>query len=190
MLDDGHLDRLVWCRGRRLGLAEQRVVPTKWPGLGPLRLALSVRVFDDDAHPVCAVVVSEIAHQPHARMRHLDDRGDALRRAQPQDRHVRRRRDGIAVERDDAKHVTGQRQAADFGRTGIQHVEQHALSLLHADRVAMAEHLAVDAEEFVACLEALGCSLLSSSAAFPDLLQRFERCAGEHVHRHVAAAAE
>ena len=47
------------------------------------------------------------------------------------------------------KDVAGQSEAADFARAGVQHMEQDALALLDPDRVAMPQHLAVDAEEFV-----------------------------------------
>ena len=100
-------------------------------------------------------------------------RGDALGRAEPEHRHVRRRRHRIAVERDDAEDVAGQREAADFGRAGIEHVEQHTFALLDADGLAVTEHPAIDAEQLVADLEALGLLLrllvgrLSRSAAVP-----------------------
>jgi hypothetical protein len=56
---------------------------------------------------VLAVVVGEVAHQPHAGMRHLDDGGDALGGGQPQERHGGWRGYRVTIERDDAKHMAG-----------------------------------------------------------------------------------
>ena len=123
-------------------------------------------------------------------MIHFDDRRDALGRAEPEHRHVRLRRHRIAVERDDAEDVAGQSEAADLGRARIEHVEQHAFALLHADRFAVTEHPAIDAEQLVADFEALGFLLRFLVGRLSHLLQRLERSAGQHVHRHVAAAAE
>ena len=54
----------------------------------------------------------------------------------------------------------------------------------------MTEHPAIDAEQLVADFEALGFLLRFLVGGLSHLLQRLERSAGEHVHRHVAAAAE
>ena len=122
-------------------------------------------------------------------MVHLDDRRDALGGAEPEHRDFRRCRHRIAVERDDLEHMARQREAADFAGAGIEHVKQHALALLHADRLAMAQHLAVDAEQVVADFVALRPRVLFVGL-LADLLQLLERRADQHVHRHVAAAAE
>jgi len=52
---------------------------------------------------VLPVVISEIAYDPDARMIHFHNGGDSFRRAQPQDRYLRRVRNRIAIERDDLK---------------------------------------------------------------------------------------
>src|SRR5208282_1299754 len=53
----------------------------------------------------------------------------------------------------------------------------------------MPEHPAVDAEEVIADFVTLGPLELFVSL-FPDLLQRFNRCANQHIHCHVAATTE
>ena len=63
-------------------------------------------------------------------------------------------------------------------RAGVEHVEQHALALLHADRFAVTEHAAVDGEQLVADLVALRSSpVASSSAASAHLLAAPRRAA-------------
>ena len=54
-----------------------------------LRLAVVARILHDDPHAVTAIVIREITHDPNAGMIHLDDRGNALRRSEPQHRHFR-----------------------------------------------------------------------------------------------------
>jgi hypothetical protein len=49
-----------------------------------------------------------------------------------------------------------QRQAADLAGARVEHVKQHPLTLLDADRFALAQHFAVDTEEAVADFVALG----------------------------------
>src|SRR5262245_49492563 len=80
-------------------------------------------------------------------------------------------------------------QAADFGRAGVEHVKHHPLTLLDADRLALTQHLAVDAEKVVADLIALGAGKLLVSLG-PNLLQLVDWRTDEHVHLHVAATAE
>ena len=57
---------------------------------------------------------------------------------------------GIAIERYNLEGVSGQGEAANFRRASIQDVKKHALTLLHADGLAVAEHAAVDGEGCVA----------------------------------------
>ena len=111
-------------------------------------------------------------------MLHFDDRRDALSRAEPEHGHLRLCRHRIAVERNDAEDMAGESEAADFGRARIQHMEQHPFAPLYADRVAVPEHPAIDAEQVVAHLESFGfllrflvgglpicCSVLSGAPA-------------------------
>jgi len=88
-----------------------------------LRLAAVARVFDDDAHAMLAVVVSEIAHDPDAWMVHADDRRNPLGGAEPEGRDVSRRRDRIAVKRDDMELMARKGEAADLAGAGIKDVE-------------------------------------------------------------------
>jgi hypothetical protein len=53
----------------------------------------------------------------------------------------------------------------------------------------MSAHLSVDAEESVARLEPFGGAFARCIGGLSHILQRLERRAREHVHRHVAAAA-
>jgi hypothetical protein len=71
----------------------------------------------------------------------------------------------------------------------IEHVEQHPFTLLDADGLAVTEHPAIDAEQVVADLEALGFLRRRRVRRLAHPLQLRERSAGQHVHRHVAAAA-
>src|SRR3974390_1267519 len=84
VFDDRHLDCLIGRGGRRIRFAKARVVPAERLGLYPLRLALGARVFNDNAHAMLAVVIGQVAHDPHADMIHLDNGGDAFRPADPE----------------------------------------------------------------------------------------------------------
>ena len=55
----------------------------------------------------CSRSSLDVAENPDAGMRHLDDRRDALGGAEPEHRHVDGRRERIAVERDDLERVPG-----------------------------------------------------------------------------------
>ena len=59
-----------------------------------------------------AIIIGEIAYDPDTRMIHFHNGGDTFSRAQPQDRDLRRIRNGIAIEREDLKRVARQRKAA------------------------------------------------------------------------------
>ena len=143
-----------------LGMTEVSVVPLERLRRDPLGLALRSCVLDDDAHAMAAVVVSKVAHHPDAGVAHLDDGGDALRRTQPQAWHAHWRGKGIAVHGDDGERVTGQRETANLAGAAVEHMEKHTLPLFYADRLAVAEHPAVDGEgvvaDFVTMLVAFG----------------------------------
>ena len=49
----------------------------------------------------------------------------------------------VAVQRDHLELMAGERDAAVFDRAGVEEVHQHALALLHADRLARAEALSL-----------------------------------------------
>jgi hypothetical protein len=66
-------------------------------------LSAATSVFNDTAHAVPAIIIGEIAYDPDARMIHFHNGADTFSRAQPQDRHLRRVRNGIAIESDDLK---------------------------------------------------------------------------------------
>jgi hypothetical protein len=66
--------------------------------------------------------------------------------------HDTGRRDRIAIECEHPKDMSGQREAADFRRARIEHVEQHTLAFLDPYEFASAEHSPVDAERVVAAL--------------------------------------
>src|SRR5512132_2548232 len=124
-------------------------------------------------------------------MVHLHDGRDALSSTEPQHRHVGGCWHRIAIERHYAKDVPRKREAADLGRARIEHMEQHALTLLHTERLASSPRLAVYAEQLVADLVAFGRALGLLVSLGPELLKLFDRFARcEHVHGHVAATAE
>jgi len=190
VLDDRYLDRLVGRAWHTIRPAKLRVIPAEWFRLDPLRLAFLLGVFDDYAHPVPPVVIRQIAHHPHAGMLHFDQCRDAFSSPEPEYRYIGLRRHGIAVERDNPKEMPRQSNAADLGRTRIEQMEQHALTRLHADRLTVPEHPAIDTEQLVTDLETLGFLLRFLVGGSPHLLQSLDGRAGEHVHRHIAAAAE
>jgi len=70
-----------------------------------------------------AVIIRQIAHDPNARMVHLDDGGDPFGRAQPKPWDARRLGKHVSIQGNDHEAVSGQGEAADFGRASIQHVE-------------------------------------------------------------------
>ena len=100
------------------------------------------------------------------------------------------RRHRIAVERDNPERMSGEREAAYLARAGIEHVEQHALTVLDVYRFAVTEHPAIDREQAVADLEALGFFLGRPVGRGAHFLQGLDRRARQRVHRHVAAATE
>ena len=91
-LDDQHLDRFIRSNGLGIGLAELRVIPMKRLRIGPLGVAFPSGIFDDNTHPVTAVVMVEVAHYPHARVIHVNNGRNSLGRSQPQHGDIRRRR--------------------------------------------------------------------------------------------------
>src|SRR5208282_6542587 len=101
--------------------------------------ALMPGIFDDHAHAMPPVVIREIAHDPHARMVHFDQRGEALGSSEPKDRHVRLRCNGIAVERHYPEAMPGQSETADLGRARIEDMEQNPFAHLHSDRLTVPE---------------------------------------------------
>src|SRR5712664_2313015 len=86
---EGHIERLIRCSGGVTSFRKARIVPFERPGGKPLRFAGLARVFDDNAHPVPAIIVVEVAHNPNARMIHFHDGGNALGCADPQHRNPR-----------------------------------------------------------------------------------------------------
>ena len=126
-------------------------------------------------------------------MIHLDDGGNALGCAQPEDGNIDGIRHGIAIERNNPEGVTGKREAANLGGAAVQHMKQDALALLHAHGLSVAEHAAVDGEGVVADLVALR-HAFGERGFHRRLALFFERLhAGgrrKGVHGHVSAAAE
>ena len=99
----------------------------------------------------------------------------------------------VSIQGNDGEAVSGQRQAADFGRASIQHMEQHALASLYPYGLAMTQHPPVDGEGTVANLEAVRGALRKRGfhRALASILEgSVYRCRGEKIHRHIAAAAE
>jgi hypothetical protein len=76
----------------------------------------------------------------------VDDRRNPFGGAEPQYRHVERFGHRVAVEGEDVERVSGQGEAAIFAGTGVEHMQQQSLALCDLDRVAVAEHGAVDRE--------------------------------------------
>ena len=72
----------------------------------------------------------------------------------PEHRHLCGISDRVAVQRDHAEGVPGQGQAAGFGGAAVEDMQQHPLTGLDANRIAVAEHPAVDGEPRVTDLVA------------------------------------
>ena len=187
------LDGFVRRGRRRIRRGEAAIVPLERWRLDPLRLAAVAGVLDHDAHAAVAIVIGQVAEYPHARTRHLDDGRNALGGAQPQHRHRRRVRHRVAVQRQHRERVAGQGQAADLGGAAIDDVQQHALAGTYADRLAVAEHAAVDRERLVADLIPVrrASGQRGLHRRFAALLQgRVAPVRLQEIHRHVAALAE
>src|ERR1700677_972826 len=189
-LDDRHLDRLVGWSRWGVDLSKTGVIPMEGLRLDPLGFPSTSRVLDDHAHSMPPIVLVQITEYPYAWLIHVNDGGDALGRAEPEHRDLRRRRNRITVQRHDAKDMAGQREASDLACAGIQHVHQDALARFDAQGFAKPKHLAVDGKTLVADFEAFGLLFRRLIGALPDLLQFADRIAREEVHRHVTATAE
>ena len=140
------------------------------------------------------VVVTQITEHPNTGPVHFHDRRHAFRRAEPEHRNFCGRRDRIAVEcHDHFERVPRKREAANLSGAAVEHVEQDALALLDANRLAVTEHAAVDREQPIADLVTLRLSLRQGRlhrrfARYLELFDSIVRC--KKIHRHVAAAAE
>src|SRR5207249_11282425 len=103
VLRDDPVDCFVRWRCSCTAPRETRVVPGTRRRSDPFRLSATTSVFNDTAHAVPAIIIGEIAYDPDARMVHFHNGGDSFSRAQPEDRHLRRVRNRIAIECDDLK---------------------------------------------------------------------------------------
>ncbi len=149
-------------RGLRGRLAEDRIVPTGFRRRRPLRRAVLIGVFDDNAQAAFAHRVLGRAHDPDAGLVHLHPGIDALARTQHQHVHRRRRGHRISVQRDHVEFVAGQRQMAVLDGAGVQKMKHHAFAGLHADRFARAERLVVDGKN-------IGRDFQAGAGAYPSL---------------------
>ena len=193
LFGEEHVDGFVGVGGGGPGGGEAEVVPLEGGRGSPEGLGLLIGVFDDDAHAVVAVVVGEIAENPDAGMIHGDEGGDALGRAEPEDRNLGAGGDGVAVESDDFEGVTGEGEAANFCGAAVEDVEEQAFAGFDSDGIAVAEHAAIDGEGVVADFETVRHAFGKRSfhGGFANGLERFvARIGSEEVHVHIAATAE
>jgi hypothetical protein len=137
----------------------RQAADAEWLRLHPLWFAAAPGVFHYDPHPVAAIVIGKIAQNKDAGMIHLHDGRDALGGAEPKYGDIGGRRHRIAVKCHHTKHMSGEGKASRLGGARVQHVKEHALALLHADRLAGTQHLSVDAEQRIADFEPLGRAL-------------------------------
>src|SRR6202034_3682947 len=121
----------------------------------PLRLALLSAVFNHHAHAMLPVVVRDIAHDPNARVIHLDNRRDSLGCAQPKSRHGHWPGDRVAIHRNYREVMPWQRKTPDLGRAPVQHVEKHTFALLYPYWLAASQHSAIDGEGTIPDLESV-----------------------------------
>ena len=78
LLED-HFDGVIGGASRSgVGIGEHEVIPAKAGGLDPLRLAVLVRVLDDDTQTGVAMGIFDRAEDPNAGVVHLHDGVDAL----------------------------------------------------------------------------------------------------------------
>ena len=89
--------------------------------------------------------------------------------------------------------MAGKREAANLGGTAVENVKQNALALLHAHRLAVTEHAAVDGEGIVADLVSVRHPF--GEGSFHLALAGIFECGNglrgrEEVLRHVAATAQ
>ena len=103
-----------------------------------------VRVFHHHAQPLRAHHVVGRAQNPIARLVHFHDGVHAL--AGPERHRFGHLRRGhrIAVERQHLKAVPRQRDALVLDGARVQQMHQHAIALLHANRLARAQRFVVD----------------------------------------------
>jgi hypothetical protein len=87
---------------------------------------------------VLTILIGRIAEDPNSRMLHLDYSRDPLSCSEPENRNANGPGKRITVHRNDAERMAWQSKAAQFSRTAIQHVKEHALSEFNFDRFAMA----------------------------------------------------
>src|SRR5216684_1483327 len=89
--------------------------------------------------------------------------------------------------------MSRQCEAANLRRAPIEHMKQHPLSQLHADRFSVTEHATVDCEIAITDLVSVRHPLRERRfhGRFPRILQGLNLgCWREKVHRHVAALTE
>src|ERR1700722_18092348 len=88
--------------------------------------------------------------------------------------------------------MTGQGETAYLGRASIQHMEQNSFALLHADRISVMQHPAIDRERAVAYLVS-GWHTLSQGSLHRRLALLFERSNlvwGQEILGHVPTPTE
>ena len=193
--------------GRRGGArGEDAVIPDDSVGLLPCGFAGAPGVFDDNAHAGGLDVLAHLAQNPDAGIVHFDDGADALGGGQAQHGNGLGIGNWIAVESDDAELVTCERDPMLLGRTGVEDVQEDALSVLDAQRFAKTEDTAVDGgksifgihrtvsaaghlafpvvkgeEEFLVVVAGVVAGLDEQKAMLAGVLRLFEVCAGEGV---------
>jgi hypothetical protein len=105
LLLEEHVKGLVWRFSRRGEASKSGIVPLERLRGKPLRFACVSGILDDDSHAMVPVVIREIAHDPHSRMLHFDDRGNALRGPDPKARNLYRLRQRVAIHCNDGEAV-------------------------------------------------------------------------------------
>src|ERR1700722_2729650 len=163
-------------RRRRLEIGlpycELFVTPDQIGRLLPARRAALVGIFDNDAHAGGLHVPADLAENPNARIVHRHERADTLARREAQHRYHLARWRRIAVECDHAQLVAGERYPVYFAGAGIEHVQQHALTLLDSQWLTRSHDFAIDGGDFVARVH--GTVVASQHVAAP-IVQREEK---------------
>src|SRR5215469_5060666 len=110
-LRKGHLDCLVSLGSRRTGLGETRVAPPELRRSSPLWLPSASGILHNDSHSMPAIPIIKIAEKPHPRLRHVHQRGNALRCTDPQNRNRCRIRNQVSIKCENLKRMPRQSQA-------------------------------------------------------------------------------
>src|SRR5215471_2607735 len=133
VLRECHIEGLIRRAGSGARFAKERIVPTVAGRYSPFRVARMVRVLDDNSHTVMAIVIIEIAQNPHPRMIHVHGGRDPLPGSEPEHRNRCWIGNRISIQGNDVEGMPGKCKAANFGRAAVQNMEKYAFTFLYSN---------------------------------------------------------